>query len=131
MTQPPNPPYESGPQPGPGSFRPAGAGNDTQMAMLAHILGIVTSIIGPLILWVVSKDDPNKAFSTDQAKEALNFQITVAIGYLISGVLSFVLIGLILLPLIGIAALVFGILAALAANRGERYRYPFTLRLVQ
>ena len=117
--------------PGPGGYPPQGNPSENTTAMLAHILAIPTSFVGPLILWLVNKDDPNKAFSTDQAKEALNFQITIAIGYAISGVLSFVFIGLITASLIGILDLVFCILAAVAANRGEAYRYPFALRLVQ
>ncbi|WP_297742299.1 DUF4870 domain-containing protein [uncultured Tessaracoccus sp.] len=117
--------------PHPGGYQPRGNSSENTMAMLAHVLGIVTAFIGPLIIWLVSKDDPRKAFSTDQAKEALNFQITVAIGYIISGALSFVFIGLVTGPIIGILNLVFCILAALAANKGETYRYPFALRLVK
>jgi uncharacterized Tic20 family protein len=36
-----------------------------------------------------------------------------------------------LMILVGIAWLVFTIIAAMKANQGERYRYPFTLRLVK
>lgn len=101
------------------------------MAMLAHLLGIITGFVGPLIIWLLGKDDPRKAFSTDQAKEALNFQITICIGYAISGVLALIFIGVITASVIGIVDLVFCILAALAANKGETYRYPFALRLVK
>lgn len=121
---PPNSPHSGG-------YQPPGNTSENTTAMLAHILAIPTSFVGPLILWLVNKDDPRKAFSTDQAKEALNFQITVAIGYAISGVLSFVFIGLITASLIGILDLVFCILAAVAANKGQTYRYPFALRLVK
>ena len=117
--------------PNPGGYQPQGNSSENTMAMLAHLLGIVTAFVGPLILWLVNKDDPRKAFSTDQAKEALNFQITVAIGYAISGVLAFVFIGIITAWIIGILDLVFCILAGLAANKGEAYRYPFALRLVK
>jgi uncharacterized Tic20 family protein len=69
-------------------------------------------------------------FVRSQALEALNFQITVLIAVVVSSVLILVLIGLVLLPIIGVAAFVLMILAAIAANRGEEYRYPLTLRLV-
>jgi uncharacterized Tic20 family protein len=69
-------------------------------------------------------------FVRSQALEALNFQITVLIAVVVSAALIFVLIGLFLLPIIGVAAFVLMILAAIAANRGEEYRYPLTLRLV-
>jgi uncharacterized Tic20 family protein len=52
------------------------------------------------------------------------------IGYLVAGVLSIVVIGIFLFPVIWIVSLIFHIQAALAANRGERYRYPIALRMV-
>jgi len=66
----------------------------------------------------------------DQAREALNFQIAATIAFLISMALMLVLIGFLLMPVIGIIDLVFVILAAVAASKGERYRYPLTLRLI-
>ncbi len=114
---------------------PAPAGDAPQdqrtLALLAHLLGIVTGFIGALVIWLISKDDANKSFVTDQAKEALNFQITILIAFVVAWILMFVLIGLLLFPLIAIANLVLCILAAVKANGGEAYRYPFTLRLIK
>ncbi|EED39645.1 conserved hypothetical protein [Stenotrophomonas sp. SKA14] len=101
------------------------------MALAAHLLGIFTWFIGPLIIWLINKDDASKAFVTDQAKEALNFQITITIAMLICIVLTIVIIGGILAPIVGILNLVFCIIAAVKANNGEAYRYPFALRLVK
>ena len=104
--------------------------DDRTMAMLAHLLGILTAFIGPLIIWLINKDKPEKAFVNDQAKEALNFQITVTIAYIVASALSVILIGLLLIPVIMIANLVLCILAGLKANEGVAYRYPFALRLI-
>jgi len=101
------------------------------MALLAHILGIFTYFIGPLIIWLVNKDNPEKGFIIDQAKESLNFQITLAIAAFISTILIVVVIGALLLPILGIINLVFCIIAAVKANNGESYRYPFALRLIK
>ncbi|MBN5022791.1 DUF4870 domain-containing protein [Stenotrophomonas maltophilia] len=101
------------------------------MALAAHLLGIFTGFIGALIIWLINKDDASKAFVTDQAKEALNFQITVAIAMVISIILMIVIIGGILAPIVGVINLVFCIIAAVKANNGEAYRYPFTLRLIK
>ena len=101
------------------------------MSLLAHLLGIDTGPIGALIIWLVSKDDASKGFVVDQSKEALNFQITLIIAYFISGILTLVLIGFLLMAAIGIANLVLCIMAAMKANNGEAYRYPFTLRLIK
>ena len=104
--------------------------DDRTMAMLAHLLGILTAFIGPLVIWLINKDKPEKAFVNDQAKEALNFQITVTIAYIVASALSVILIGLLLIPVIMIANLVLCILAGLKANEGVAYRSPFALRLI-
>jgi hypothetical protein len=101
-------------------------------AHLSALSGLIIpfgNIIGPLIIWQVKKTE--MPFVEDQAKEALNFNITFAIAAFIAWLLIFVLIGILLLPLIGIAWIVFTILAGLAANKGEAYRYPFALRLIK
>lgn len=99
------------------------------MAMLAHLLGIFTGFLGPLIIWLIKKDQ--SAFVNDQGKEALNFQITFVIAYIACGLLTFVLIGCFLMPIVVICNIVFCIMGAMAANKGQNYRYPFALRLIK
>ena len=116
---------------------PAGTPNaeERQWGMLAHLLafcGVVIpfgNVIAPLVVWQIKKD--TMPFVSDQAKEALNFNITMAIAGIICFLLTFVLIGLILAPLLGIAWLVLTIMAGLKANEGIAYRYPFALRLIK
>ncbi len=108
---------------------------EKQWGMFAHLAalaGIVIplgNLLGPLIVWLVKKD--TMPFVADQGREALNFNITVFIAAFVSGILTLVLIGFLLLIFVGLAWLVLTILAALAANKGEAYRYPFTLRLIK
>ena len=97
-------------------------------AMLGHLGGIVLGFIAPLVVWLVYRE--RSGFVDDQGKEALNFQIAVLIGYVVGSILSVIGIGVIILLAVWIGSLVFAILAGVAANRGERYRYPVTLRLV-
>jgi uncharacterized protein len=130
---------------------PAGADSgipaeERQWAMFAHLSalagGILTSaiggwgfFIGPLVIWLMKKD--TMPFVADQAKEALNFNITVSGIFVILLILSLLTLGigfLVTSPImfiIGIAALVFIIIASIKANQGIAYRYPFTLRLVK
>lgn len=102
--------------------------------MLGHVAafaGLVVpfgNILGPLVIWLVKKD--TMPFAADQAKEALNFNITWTIAMLVSAALVLVLIGIPLLAALTIAWLVLTIVAAVKASSGERYRYPLTLRLV-
>lgn len=101
------------------------------MAMLAHVLGIFTGFIASLVIWLINKDKPDAAFVVDQAKEALNFQITIAIGWCAAIALSILLIGFLLYPVLLIANLILCILGGMKANEGVEYRYPFALRLIK
>ncbi|MGA0023836.1 MAG: DUF4870 domain-containing protein [Burkholderiales bacterium] len=103
--------------------------DDRNLAMLAHLLGIVSGFVGALIIWLIKKDQ--SPFVDEQGKEALNFQITVLIGVVGSWILMFVLIGMLLLPLLLIANLVFCILAAVAVSKGQHYKYPLAIRLLK
>lgn len=103
---------------------------DRTIALITHLSGIIASFIVPLIIWLINKDKPEKSWITEQAKEALNFQITIVLAWIVAIVLSFVAIGFLLYPVIWIGNLIFCILAGVAANKGENYRYPVTLRLV-
>ena len=108
---------------------------ERSLGLACHLLalaGLVVpfgNILGPLIIWLVKKDD--SAFVDDQGKEALNFNITISIAGFIAFLLMFVVIGGLLLPIIGIFWLVMTIIAAVKANGGERYRYPLTIRLIK
>lgn len=102
--------------------------DECNLAMLAHLLGIFSGFVGALIIWLLKKDEPG--FVAEEAKEALNFQITVAIALVASLMLKFVLIGFLLFPIVFVANFVLCLLAALTAAKGKGYRYPLTLRLL-
>lgn len=87
------------------------------------------SLIGPLVVWQIKKNQ--YPIVDDQGKEALNFQITITLAAIVSAILIVLLVGIFLLIAVGIASLVFTIIAAIKANSGETYRYPFCLRLIK
>jgi uncharacterized protein len=129
----PGGPYQHARPPQPGEFATGPLMNDSDQRMwatLGHISGLLFGFLGPLVIYLVTKD--RGRFVRSQSLEALNFQITLAIAVVVGVVLGIATLGIgfLLLPLVGVAALVLMILAAIAANRGEEYRYPFTLRLV-
>ena len=99
------------------------------LGLLCHLLGFLTSFIGPLILWLVKKDQD--AFVSHHGKEALNFQITVIIAGIVAGLSIMICIGVVLAPAVGLLDLIFSILACVAASKGEYYKYPFCLRLIK
>lgn len=103
--------------------------DERTMAMLSHLLSIFVGFWAPLIIWLVKKDE--MPFVDDQAKEALNFQITMLLAFIVAGILVVVVIGILLALGLFVANIVFCIIAAMKANEGERYRYPFALRLIK
>jgi len=106
--------------------------DERNMAMLANLLGIITGFIGALIIWLITKDkNPAQPFAAEQAKEALNFQITVLIANVICWILMFILIGVFLIFIVIIVNVVFCIIAAVKTSKGEAYRYPIALRLIK
>ena len=102
--------------------------DDKNIATITHIGGTVFSFVPSLIVWILRKDE--NPYIEDQAKEALNFQITMVLAYMLAGVLSWILIGLIFFPVIWVLNIVFCIIAAISTSKGETYRYPFCLRLI-
>jgi len=102
--------------------------DECNLAMLAHLLGIFTGFVGALVLWLTRRDQ--EGFVAAQAREALNFQITIAIALVASIMLKVILIGILLVPILFVVNFVFCIIAAISASKGHAYRYPFALRLV-
>ena len=106
-----------------------------QGAMLCHLaafLGFVFpfgSVVGPLILWQMKKE--KDAFIDDQGKEALNFQITVAIAWIACIVLAFAVVGFFLMFALAVATIVLTIIGSIKANKGIPYRYPLTWRVIK
>jgi uncharacterized protein len=102
--------------------------DEKNIATVTHLGGTVFLFIPALIVWILKKDD--SAYIGDQSREALNFQITVLIAMFIANILIWVLIGFALIPIIWLANIVFCIIAAISTSKGETYRYPICLRLI-
>ena len=102
--------------------------NARQWALFAHLSALLLGWLGPLVIYLVKKDE--HPYIADQSREALNFNLSVFLYFVISGVLILVLIGIFLIFGVLIAWLVFVIIAAVRANGGEAYRYPLTIRFV-
>jgi len=103
--------------------------DERTMGMLAHLLAIILGFVGPLIIWLIKKDE--SPFVDDQGKEALNFQLTILIAITVSALTMFICIGFVLLPAVAIFDLVFCIIASIKAGNGEAYRYPMNIRFIK
>lgn len=90
---------------------------------------VLLTIVGPFIIWRTKGQ--SMPFAAEQAKESLNFQITVLLLGLLFLALALALIGFVLLWVLGLVNLVLVIIAAVQVSDGKPYRYPFCLRLVK
>ena len=100
--------------------------DERTMAILSHVLTFVVSFFGPLVIYLIKKDESR--FVTYHSKESLNFQITVII---ICILLAITIVGLFLLWLVGIASLILVIIATIKTSEGKLYRYPVNFRLIK
>ncbi len=107
-------------------------------AMFCHLAGVggllpivpvLGSIIAPLVIWQIKKDD--FAFVDEQGKEAVNFQISVLIYAFVAGLLCFACVGFVLLLAVYVVDVILLIIAAIKANDGQHYKYPLTIRLIR
>jgi uncharacterized protein len=100
--------------------------DEKTLAVLAHVLAIISCFIAPLIIYLLKKDE--SAYVAAHAKESLNFQITMFIIY---AILFVSIIGILLIWLAQVINLVLVIIATIKANENKMYRYPFNLRLIK
>lgn len=134
---PPHEPHQAVPPPA----TPVASSQEERLwALAAHLSALsffvtgIGAVIGPLIVWLIKRDE--MPFVNDQGREALNFNITIALAAVALFAFGIITLGvgfLLALPglwLLGIYWLVMVIIAAIKAHEGVAYRYPFTLRLV-
>ncbi|WP_407344047.1 DUF4870 domain-containing protein [Pengzhenrongella phosphoraccumulans] len=126
---PPQAPYGATPPPYGAPAAPLDDAQTRQWAGLAHLGGIL-GFLPSLIIWLVYRE--RSAFVGQEARKALNFQLTVLIGYVASSVLAGIVpfIGLLAFPL-WIIAVIFSVQGYQAVQRGQAYTYPFTLDLIK
>lgn len=107
----------------------------SHLSALAGLIIPFGNIIGPLVVWLVKKDE--MPIVNEYGKESLNFQISmtiyaIAVG-IVAGILMIIAVGVLLIPLIGLVGLVdfvLVIIASVQANKGIAYHYPFTIRFL-
>lgn len=109
---------------------PQADSGDRTYAVFIHLVFLLAPIpvLPQLIMWLIKKD--SSGYIDDHGKEAVNFQISLLLYAAICGPLVIIgigLIGLLILPWFGIIC---SILAAIAAGRGEYFRYPMAIRLI-
>jgi uncharacterized Tic20 family protein len=118
---PPTDPYQAA--------QPLSPSDERLWATLIHVGGIFFSFVPALIGYLVLKD--RGPFVRAHTLTALNFQLTMLIAYIIGGILTVVVIGIVVIFAVGIVIVIFSIIAAIAANKGETYKYPLTIQFIK
>lgn len=101
-------------------------GDEKTLALLSHIITFVFPILGPLVIYLIKKDESE--FVAYHAKESLNFQITI---FIICLLLFITIVGLLLIWAAGIVFAILIIVATIRASEGKLYKYPFCIRLIK
>ncbi|MFC6510002.1 DUF4870 domain-containing protein [Promicromonospora citrea] len=124
-------PYTAHPQSGvPYQPQPLNPSDERLWGVLAQIVPFVAGFIAPLVIWLVFRE--RSRFVDQEAKESLNFQITVVVAHVAALLITLVTFGFgSIVYLVFVAVIVFQILAAVANNRGEPYRYPVNIRFIK
>lgn len=114
------------------SSPPVAKDNEKTWAILMHVssfaglLGIpLGNIFGPLTVWLIKRDESP---ALDQhGRNALNFQLSITLYSIISLFLCLILIGIVLLAALFVTGFICSCIAAINADKGRVYHYPFTI----
>ncbi|MCR2820152.1 DUF4870 domain-containing protein [Lederbergia panacisoli] len=109
--------------------RKMGDQNERIFAAAIYITSFFSTFVGPLIIWLLKKDD--SSLVDFHGREYLNFLISYTIYLIGAGVLCIVLIGFLLLPVIGLLMTIFTIIGAIKAFDGQAYKIPFTIQFLK
>lgn len=109
--------------------QPLSPSDEKLWALLVHLGGIFFNFLPALIGYLVLKD--RGPFVRQHTATALNFQITLVIAYVVGAITALLLIGFLIMAIAYILNIVFSILAAVAANKGEAYEYPLAIKFTK
>jgi uncharacterized protein len=104
--------------------------------MLCHLTALfglsgipLVNVIGPLVVWLFKRK--TSPFVDKQGKESLNFQLSMTIYAVFAALMIYIKLGMLPLWILAAINLLLVFIAAVRANRGEIYLYPFTIRFIK
>ncbi|HYE03256.1 MAG TPA: DUF4870 domain-containing protein [Phycisphaerales bacterium] len=123
---------------------PHATAEERRYAMWIHLGGLIAAVVAAvtivgfwapplvvLIMWMRRRE--TSPFIDDHGREAMNFQVSLLLLFLAVIVLAVPTcgIGLVAVPVLYVFGAIGLVLAAVAAGRGEYFRYPATIRLIR
>src|SRR5699024_9379384 len=103
--------------------------DERMMAMLIYLVSLFTTIIGPLIIWLIKREESD--FVDYHGKESMIFLFSFAISSVVSTLSMIILLASVLISIVGIVYCIYTIIAIMKAYSGERYRIPLVIRLIK
>lgn len=108
---------------------------DNQLLVITHLSQLITLITGfgslilPLVLWLTQKD---KVYQMDEhGKNIVNFQLSLIVYFLLCIPLILLFgLGILGFIILGILSIIFPIINAIKASRGETPTYPLSLNFI-
>ncbi|SEQ49017.1 hypothetical protein SAMN05421824_1791 [Hyunsoonleella jejuensis] len=108
---------------------------DNQLIVITHLAQLISLVIGfgslivPLILWATQKE---KVYQMDEhGKNIINFQLSLIVYCLLCIPLILLFgLGIVGLIVLGIISIIFPIVNAIRANKGETPKYPLSLNFI-
>lgn len=110
--------------------------DERKWAMFCHLSALSAyigvpfgSILGPLIVWLLKRDE--SAFVDQHGREAINFHLSMALYVILATLLCVILIGFPILFVLIALSLVSIVIATVRASDGRSYRYPMTIQFMK
>lgn len=102
---------------------------EKNMVVLLHALSFVTGFIGPLLIWLMKRED--STLIDQQGKDVLNFHISFYIYTFISACSMFIFIGILILPIVMLIYFILMIVGLVSALNHGQYKYPLTISFLK
>ena len=110
--------------------------NENIWPIFCHLSGLLFymgipfgNILGPLVIWLIKKDEIPQLNA--HGKAALNFQISITIYFIACIPLVLIVIGIFGMIALGILNVIFIIIATVKAADGEVYDYPLSIKFIK
>lgn len=101
------------------------------VAAATHLVAFWAPPLVVLVMWLVRRHE--SPFLDDHGREAMNFQISLLILLLLAWVVGILMCGvgwLVTVPAVYVLGIIGLIMAAVAASKGQYFRYPMCIRLL-
>jgi hypothetical protein len=110
-------------------FTPLSPSDEKLWSALIQLSGLVLNFFGPLVGYLLLRQ--RGPFVREHSVSALNWQLSLLIYYFVGYILSLVLVGFVILGAAAVLNIVFSILAAMHAHRGQLYVYPLAIKFLR